>query len=63
MNRPPATVMFHVVFNFGVAHVIAIDDGFVVGVLFHVSWLGDVPDFAHKQCDCRCNDVIVDVTM
>ena len=44
--------MFLVVSNFRVAQVIAIDDGFVVGALFHVSWLGDVPDFAHEQCDC-----------
>ena len=47
--------MFHVVSNVGVAQVIAIDDGFVVGVFFHVFLVRGCPRFAH--------DVIVDVAM
>ena len=51
--------MFHVVSNFGVAQVFAIDDGFVVGVLFHVSSVRDVPGVAHNQCGCGCCDEVL----
>ena len=60
VKRPLATVMFHVTCNCGLAQVMAVVDGFVVGVLFRVFWLRDVPDFAQEQCDCGCCDVIVE---
>ena len=60
MNRPLQKVMFHVACNFGLAQVMAVDDGFVVGVLFHVFLVRRCSRICSRtmrlwmlRCDCR----------